>query len=143
MWRIPMINELQRPIHIRDVLRLMRVEDYLTFVQLVIGFALAGGEDWWYLVNALTIFAPCIYGGLYALNDVHDVEADRLHPIKRTRPVAAGQISHQAASQFGIGLISFGVGAALMTDFKILLLALLFIVINLAYTFRFKTVPYV
>jgi 4-hydroxybenzoate polyprenyltransferase len=42
----------------------------------------------------------------------------------------------------GTGLISFGVGTALVFDFKVLVLALLFVAINLAYTFRFKTVPY-
>ena len=137
-----MIDEIYSKGRLRDLLRLIRVEDYLTFIQLVIGFVLAGGEDWRYMVNTLTILAPCVYGGLYALNDVHDADADRLHPLKRTRPVAAGRISSQAASQLGTGLIGLGLGAALAADVKILVLALLFVAINLAYTFKFKTVPY-
>lgn len=88
------------------------------------------------------VLAPCVYGGLYALIDVHDVEADRLHPFKQTRPVAAGQINPQTAFMLGVGLISFGVGTALVSDFKVLLVTLLFVAINLAYTFKFKSVPY-
>jgi len=137
-----MINQIQSYVRLRDVLRLIRVEDYLTFSQLIIGFVLAGGQDWRYLASTLAILMPCVYGGLYALNDVHDVDADRLHPIKRTRPIAAGRISSQLASQLCTGLIGFGVGAALVSDFKVLVLALLFVAINLAYTFKFKTVPY-
>ncbi len=137
-----MINQIQNYAHPRDVLRLIRVEDYGTFVQLIIGFFLAGGQDWLYLASALTILAPCVYGGLYALNDVHDAEADRLHLLKRTRPIAAGRINSESASLLAVGLISFGVGNALFFDFKVLVLALLFVAINLAYTFKFKTVPY-
>ena len=137
-----MINQVQSYLRFRDLLRLIRVEDYGTFIQLVIGFVLAGGQDWLYLAGALAILAPCIYGGLYALNDVHDAEADRLHPIKCTRPVAAGQIDSQWASMLGAGLISLGIGNALLFDHKVLAVALLFVAINLAYTFKFKTVPY-
>jgi len=125
-----------------DLLHLIRVEDYGTFVQLVIGFYLAGGTDGWYLAGTLAILAPFIYGGLYTLNDVHDAAVDRLHPIKCTRPVAAGRINSQSAGWLGIGLIIAGIGTAFIFDFKVLVLALLFVAINLAYTFRFKSTPY-
>jgi 4-hydroxybenzoate polyprenyltransferase len=137
-----MITQVRSYVRLQDVIRLIRAEDYGTFIQLIIGFVLAGGTDGWYLAGTLVILAPCVYGGLYALNDAHDAEADRLHPLKCTRPVAAGRIDSQWASLLGIGLISFGVGNALAFDFKVLMLALLFIAINLAYTFRFKKVPY-
>jgi len=137
-----MINQFQSYVRLRQILRLIRIEDYGTFTQLIIGFILADGQDWWYLASALVVLAPCVYGGLYALNDVHDMDADRLHPLKRTRPIAAGQINPQTASMLGVGLISFGVGTALASDFKVLVLALIFVAINLAYTFKFKTVPY-
>ena len=35
--------------------------------------------------------------GTYFLNDALDVEADRSHPTKRNRPVAAGEISVKTA----------------------------------------------
>src|SRR3972149_1849902 len=99
-----MITQIRNYIRPQDVLRLIRVEDYGTFIQLVIGFVLAGGQDGWYLAGVLAILAPCVYGGLYALNDVHDAAADRLHPLKCTRPVAAGR------GEFTIGfLLWFGV----------------------------------
>lgn len=137
-----MINQLGYINRINGFLRLIRVEDYFTFTQLVIGYILAGGDNMGYLFGALAILAPCIYGGLYSLNDVHDYAADRQHPFKRTRPIAAGTISPQTGFLLGVGLISLGIGIALMFDPKVLALALLFLIINLAYTFRVKHIPY-
>src|SRR4051795_11138543 len=39
--------------------------------------------------------------GTYYLNDASDVEADRLHPKKRFRPIAAGEISVPLARVLG------------------------------------------
>jgi len=41
---------------------------------------------------ALLAFSLCA-SSAYLLNDVQDVEADRLHPIKSARPIAAGRLS--------------------------------------------------
>jgi decaprenyl-phosphate phosphoribosyltransferase len=36
--------------------------------------------------------------GQYLMNDLIDAETDRAHPIKRARPVAAGELSAGAAA---------------------------------------------
>src|SRR2546423_14573768 len=41
-------------------------------------------------------------GGQYVLNDVADLEADRLHPRKRLRPIASGRVPPRTATIFGI-----------------------------------------
>ena len=51
-------------------------------------------------VAAFAAFCACA-SGIYILNDIVDVEADRQHPRKRTRPFAAGELS-----------IPFGLAAA-------------------------------
>jgi decaprenyl-phosphate phosphoribosyltransferase len=50
--------------------------------------------------------------GTYCLNDASDVERDRRHPTKRTRPVAAGRVSVSSARTIGVGLLV----AALLTS---------------------------
>lgn len=137
-----MINQLEYTHRFHGLLRLMRVEDYFTFTQLLIGYVLAGGGNMPYLAGALVILGPCIYGGLYSLNDAYDFAADRQHPFKRARPIAAGTISPQTGFLFGAGLIGIGTGAAWIFDVKVLALALLFLAINLTYTFRVKRIPY-
>ncbi len=58
----------------------------------------------------LAFVAFCMLAsGIYAINDVRDADEDRLHPRKRFRPVAAGELSPGAATTLGIALIVAGV----------------------------------
>jgi 4-hydroxybenzoate polyprenyltransferase len=127
----------------RGLLQLMRVRNHITFIQFVIGYGLGGGRDAGFLAGALTILALCLYGGLYALNGVRDAALDRMHPRKRMRPVASGQINPEQGIWLGVSLIVSAMCAALVFDRRVLALALAFLALNLAYTFRLKHVPYV
>jgi decaprenyl-phosphate phosphoribosyltransferase len=56
-------------------------------------------------------FAFCLLAsGIYAINDVRDAHEDRLHPRKRHRPVAAGDLGRRAATILGIALMAIGLG---------------------------------
>ncbi len=58
---------------------------------------------------ALACVAFCLLAsGIYAINDVRDAPEDRLHPRKRFRPIAAGELSARFASALGLGLIVAG-----------------------------------
>ncbi len=46
--------------------------------------------------------------GIYAINDVRDAAEDRLHPRKRFRPVAAGELDSRAAVGLGTALMAGG-----------------------------------
>jgi decaprenyl-phosphate phosphoribosyltransferase len=57
----------------------------------------------------LAFVAFCLLAsGIYAINDVRDAAEDRLHPRKRFRPVAAGELDARLASTFGLVLIGCG-----------------------------------
>ena len=79
---------------------------------LVIGAAGAAGalgHDDVPLRVGLACVAFCLLAsGVYAINDVHDIEEDRLHPRKRARPVAAGALAPRSALGLGAGLIFVG-----------------------------------
>src|SRR4051812_6548846 len=66
------------------------------------------------LLHALAAFGIfCVAAsGTYFLNDAMDIEADRLHPRKQHRPIAAGVVSVGLAFTIGIVLLLASVGAA-------------------------------
>ncbi len=74
---------------------------------------------------ALLLFAAfCLASSAgYVWNDVADVEADQLHPVKRSRPIASGAVAKGAASVYAIGLLIAAYAVALVLDFSVLPLA--------------------
>src|SRR5215813_10449256 len=79
-------------------------------------------------------------GTVYLVNDVADVERDRLHPTKRLRPVASGALGVRAASMIAVVLAAVSLGASLVLGVDFLGLALFYLVLNVAYSFRIKNV---
>jgi 4-hydroxybenzoate polyprenyltransferase len=79
-------------------------------------------------------------GTVYLLNDVADLERDRLHPRKRLRPIASGSLSPRAAVllAMGLGLACLGLSALLGAAFAAC--AVLYLALNVLYSFRLKEV---
>jgi decaprenyl-phosphate phosphoribosyltransferase len=80
-----------------------------TLVIAAAGAAGALGHDDVPVRVGLAFVAFCMLAsGIYAVNDVRDAAEDRLHPRKRFRPVAAGELDPRAALALGAGLIVGG-----------------------------------
>jgi decaprenyl-phosphate phosphoribosyltransferase len=80
-----------------------------------------------------------LYGGLYSLNAITDAQADRQHPLKKTRPVAAGDISRKAAGVFAAGLIVAGfLSGWVWLGMESMPIYFLFLVLNVSYSFCFR-----
>jgi 4-hydroxybenzoate polyprenyltransferase len=79
---------------------------------------------------------------VYLLNDVADAEADRLHPRKRTRPVAAGELASATAIAAAALLASAGLAWAYLglASRIVTLAAGAYLAIQLAYTYALKRV---
>lgn len=81
---------------------------------------------------------------IYIINDLKDVEKDRLHPVKRHRPIASGAIGEREAqtAAFVCLLLSFFV--TLLGDMQgSILYLLLYLVLNIAYSSGLKDRPIV
>jgi len=77
--------------------------------------------------------------GIYVINDIFDYEKDRLHPVKKMRPIAAGLISRKMAALFAGLLIVAGLVLATVFDGRLVLLLLSsYVVLNLAYSYKLK-----
>ena len=89
--------------------------------------------------TAAALVAFCLASSaVYAVNDVADVEADRIHPRKRFRPVAAGELSRRGALLLGVVLAALALAIAWLTDDALVLLIAAYLVIQLAYAFWLK-----
>jgi decaprenyl-phosphate phosphoribosyltransferase len=125
-------------------IRLLRPKQWSKNVLVFAAPAAAGvldnGED---LAKTIIAFAAfCLAAsGVYCLNDARDAEADRLHPRKRHRPVAARHLSGASALRLGAVLLVASAGVSLAVDNVALLATVVaYIVLQLSYTFGLKQV---
>ena len=95
-----------------------------------------------YVIRSGTAFVLfCLLSGaVYILNDILDLENDRLHPKKRYRPITSGKLGVRSAiaAALIIGLFVFWLGFWLNYQFGWVLLT--YGVINLSYSFHLKNV---
>ncbi|MBB3601289.1 decaprenyl-phosphate phosphoribosyltransferase [Mycolicibacterium sp. BK556] len=83
---------------------------------------------------SFSLAASCIY----LVNDSRDVEADRQHPTKRFRPIAAGVVPESLAYSLAVVL---GIGAlalSLLASVNLLIVIAVYIAMQLAYCFGLK-----
>ena len=82
----------------------------------------------------------CLASGFYAINDVLDAEKDRSHPVKRTRPVAAGVVLPGTAVWTGLALIAASMVIGWAINLPTLLMLAAYAVLQVAYNVRLKRV---
>jgi 4-hydroxybenzoate polyprenyltransferase/phosphoserine phosphatase len=93
--------------------------------------------------TVLTMLAFCLCAsGIYVINDLLDIDADRLHPRKRKRPFAAGELSVPAGVLLGIGLVTAALTltAAAVSAAATAIVAL-YATVSIAYSLRLKREP--
>ena len=137
---------MNKRIRLLDLLRLMRprhyIKNFLIFVSITFDRNLFNPSV---MRQGLLGFAAfCLLASaVYVLNDIRDVEADRLHEVKRNRPVASGAVPIPAAwalsgtlfaAALAIQLAAFGLrGSGLL---------LAYFAVNLGYSLGLKHVPF-
>jgi len=95
-------------------------------------------------IDALLVFLlfSLVASGVYVMNDLIDVDQDKLHEKKRFRPIASGAISKQVGMVLSFVLIFSGlVGTLKIFGGVMFLLILSYFVLNIFYSISLKKVP--
>lgn len=99
--------------------------------------------DGLFFFKAVMAFASMsmLASSVYIINDIADAKADRLHPVKRSRPVASGEVSLPIAVSIFIFFFSSAFGLVHFTKVQVLSLLLIYFLINIMYSFVLKNIP--
>ncbi|MDA8015906.1 MAG: decaprenyl-phosphate phosphoribosyltransferase [Thermoanaerobaculia bacterium] len=94
------------------------------------------------LFAALVSFATfCLAAScIYLINDLGDREEDRLHPLKKHRPIAAGELPVFTAGAAAIVLAVLTIGASLYLGLGFLMILVVYLAVNIAYSRGLKHV---
>ncbi|MBL7107316.1 MAG: decaprenyl-phosphate phosphoribosyltransferase [Phycisphaerae bacterium] len=127
-------------------LQLMRpphwTKNFFVFAALIFGKKLAGSADEviYSVGSALgAFFCFCLASSaIYVFNDVIDAKADRVHPEKRNRPIAAGKVSVGAGVLFSLVLAIVSVFCSFMLVRQFAYIILCYIIMMVLYSVLFK-----
>ncbi|GAA3250427.1 decaprenyl-phosphate phosphoribosyltransferase [Pseudonocardia petroleophila] len=128
----------------RGVLKTMRPRQWVKNV-LVLAAPFAAGDllqpgIGLQLVVAFVAFSLAA-SGIYLVNDAKDVEADRVHPTKRNRPIAAGIVPPRLAVAVAVLLLAAAVAISLVASYQLVIVLAVYVVVQLAYCFWLKHQP--
>lgn len=125
--------------------RLLRVNNYVknlfVFAPLFFDFQF----NYNLIFNAvITFIAFCLLAsGVYIFNDVFDLETDRVHPIKRKRPLASGVVSIKEGISIAILLITFSLLTVSFVKVSICVVFICYLIVNVLYNLFLKKIPVV
>jgi 4-hydroxybenzoate polyprenyltransferase len=114
------------------------LKNLLVFVPIIVSSAFSDFEAW---IQTCIVFGSlcATASGIYLINDIFDIEADRQHSSKRYRPIACGTISIKRA--LVLVLILFLIGFFLSATTSTFLLVFAYAVIGIAYSAYLKKQP--
>lgn len=97
------------------------------------------------LLPTLGVFVALslVASGTYFWNDIVDVEADRRHPTKRRRPIAAGEIPLSVARVVGSAFVVLGSVVAFACGWRAGVAVSVYLVVTVSYSFGLKRIAVV
>ena len=133
----------------KNYLKLIRVKHWLKngLVFLPIFFSLNILNKEMLLTSVLAFFIFSFTSSIvYVTNDIADIDKDKLHPIKKNRPLASGKVSIKEAKLIrGILLIVLGILLGIISksieSIWVLLIPIIYLVMNIAYSKKLKDIP--
>lgn len=134
------------PEYIKSVLSLIRVRQWVKNLFLFIPSFFAGHlfrTEELLMVGIGALAFSLVASGVYVINDYRDRVVDRLHPKKKLRPLASGEIGAVSAWILIIVLVTSGITIAALLDTTFLYLLLTYLVLNLGYSYGLKNIPIV
>src|SRR3712207_3719485 len=126
------------------LIRTMRPRQWVKNV-LVLAAPLASGEilqgELLTAVGVAFVAFSLAASGVYLINDAKDVEADRAHPTKRNRPVAAGIVPVPVA--YGAAVVFFvaGLAVSFAASWQLAVVLGVYEAVQLGYCFGLKHQP--
>ena len=129
---------------LKSIINLLKIKHYVknivVFIPLVFSLKFLELNATLEAVIAFIAF-NLIASAVYIFNDILDVENDKLHPVKKFRPIASGKISiHLAWILFVLFAISAFI-VALTVNKLVFLSIFLYLILNIWYSLQLKSLP--
>lgn len=132
------------------LVRLLRVKQWTKNAVVFAAFMFALGDrnqdlaawELWKVCLAALAFS-LVSSAVYIFNDLRDAPQDRLHPIKKHRPIASGEVAPAMAVGMACALLAAGLGGAWRLGTDLFTVVGGYLVLQTFYTLWLKRIPLV
>ncbi|GAA0098501.1 decaprenyl-phosphate phosphoribosyltransferase [Clostridium perfringens] len=126
-----------------NLLKLMRpkqwIKNFFVFGALIFSYSFLNLNKTIAALIAFILFC-LISSTVYIMNDILDVEKDRVHPKKRFRPIASGAISIKKATIALVVLLAISMISSFMINKGLFFILVLYFINNIFYSFKIKNI---
>lgn len=122
---------------VRALRPLQWTKNSLVFAALLFDRQVFDLDRLWRCLGAALVFCA-VSSAIYLVNDLRDRDQDRLHPRKRFRPIAAGQVSPGQATRVAVLLLLTAIVVSLAIRPEFVLVILGYIALMIAYSYGLK-----
>jgi len=114
-------------------------KNFVIFVGILFSLNLSNPNAWINTLSAFLIFCV-LSGSVYITNDIIDREKDRMHPVKRNRPIASGQLKFSHAIIFAIIFIIASITGAFILNSAFGFISVSYFLLILFYSIYLKNI---
>lgn len=126
-----------------SLFKLMRpkqwIKNFFVFGALIFSYSFLDLNKDIYAVIAFLLFC-LVSSTVYIMNDILDIEKDRIHPKKRFRPIASGAISIKKAEVALFILLAFSMISAFLVSKSLFFILVIYFINNIFYSFKVKNI---
>lgn len=130
-------------------LKLIRVKHWVKNILIFIPLICSGLINYQNILTCIGgFFAFCFASSfIYVINDIRDIEKDKLHPTKKNRPLASGKIKKSTAIYIAVLMLILSISVNILINNNVfnisLYIILSYIIINILYSFGLKNIAIV
>ena len=113
------------------------IKNLLIFAPLIASHQFLNLQNWWVSIETFICFG-CVASSVYLQNDLLDLPHDRLHPRKRLRPFASGQLPLEFGFLFARFLLCIGLFGAWVINAPVFAWLSGYFFLTFAYSIKLK-----
>jgi 4-hydroxybenzoate polyprenyltransferase len=130
--------------YLRDIAYTLRpqqwVKNFLVLAPPFFGGALFTNTDMFVKMFFAFVGFSLASSTAYIINDISDIEYDRLHPIKKERPLTSGRINIFTAVVLGIVTLALSLWASFTIGNDFLIITVLYLLLSLSYSYYLQRI---
>lgn len=115
------------------------IKNFTLFTGLIFSGQLSNGLATSLVIQAFLIFCAAS-SATYLINDLFDIERDRLHPFKKGRPIASGAISSTLATALALAIVVIILPLSFKLSPAFFLAVVIYLILQLSYSYLLKSV---